>query len=55
MDKKKDFWLSIMGLAVVLIGAVVMICMEWTIGVVLIAPVAIPHIIRLRDLVKQNR
>ena len=55
VNKKKDFWLSIIGLAVILIGAVVMICMDWPIGLLMILPSAIPHIIRLRDLAKENR
>lgn len=55
MNKKKDFWLSIIGLAVILIGAVVLICMDWPIGLLMILPSAIPHIIRLRDLAKENR
>lgn len=54
MDKKKDFWLSIMGLAVILIGAVVLICMDWPIGVLVILPSAIPHIVRLRTLIKEK-
>ena len=54
MDKKKDFLLSVVGLAISLVGAVIVLLMDYPLGLLLILPSAIPHIVRLCAL-RKNR
>ena len=54
MDKKKDFLLSIIGLAISLVGAVIVLVMDYPLGLLLILPSAIPHIVRLYALRKNH-
>lgn len=54
MDKKKDFCLSIMGLIIILVGAIVLLFIDFPAGLVIILPSAIPHIIRLNSLKKKQ-
>ncbi|MBQ3497476.1 MAG: hypothetical protein IJA73_05035 [Oscillospiraceae bacterium] len=50
MNEKKDFWLSIIGLIIILAGAIVLILIDFPAGLLLILPSAIPHIIKLNSL-----
>lgn len=52
LNKKKDFWLSIIGLVIILIGAIGLIVMDFPVGLLIILPSAIPHIYRLFTLKK---
>ena len=54
MDKKKDFLLSIVGLVISLVGAVIVLLMDYPLGLLLILPSAIPHIVGLYTLRKDN-
>lgn len=54
MNKKKDFLLSVVGLAISLVGAVIVLVMDYPLGLLLILPSAIPHIVRLYALRKNN-
>ena len=54
MDKKKDFLLSVVGLAILLVGAVIVLVMDYPLGLLLILPSAIPHIVRLYALRKNH-
>ena len=54
MDKKKDFLLSVVGLAILLVGAVIVSVMDYPLGLLLILPSAIPHIVRLYTLRKDK-
>ena len=54
MDKKKDFLLSVVGLAISLVGAVIVLVMDYPLGLLLILPSAIPHIARLHALRKNH-
>ena len=54
MDKKKDFCLSIMGLIIILVGAIVLLFIDFPAGLVIILPSAIPHIVRLNSLKKKQ-
>ena len=53
MDEKKDFWLSIMGLIIIFVGAIILLCIDFSIGLFIILPSAIPHIIRINSLKKK--
>lgn len=55
MDKKKDFLLSVVGLAISLVGAVIVLLMDYPLGLLLILPSAIPHIVRLYTLERISR
>ena len=55
MDKKRDFLLSIVGLAISLVGAVIVSVMDYPLGLLLILPSAIPHIVRLYTLRKDKQ
>ena len=54
MDKKKDFLLSFVGLAILLVGAVIVSVMDYPLGLLLILSSAIPHIVRLYTLRKDK-
>ena len=54
MDKKKDFLLSVVGLAILLVGTVIVSVMDFPLGLLLILPSAIPHIVRLYTLRKDK-
>lgn len=54
MDKKKDFLLSVVGLAILLVGAVIVSVMDYPLGLLLILPSALPHIVRLYTLRKDK-
>ena len=53
MDKKKDFLLSVVGLAILLVGGY-SISYGLPAGLLLILPSAIPHIVRLYTLRKDK-
>ena len=53
MNEKKDFLLSIIGLIIILIGAIVWILIVLPTGILIIISSAIPHIIRLNSLRKK--
>ncbi|MBQ3970139.1 MAG: hypothetical protein II685_06630 [Clostridia bacterium] len=50
MDKKNDIILSVVGLAIVVIGVVVLLILKFYLGLILVLPTAIPHILRLTKL-----
>lgn len=50
MNKKKDFWLSIMGLVIIFVGAIGAIFIDFPAGLLIILPSAIPHIVRFNSL-----
>ena len=52
--KKNDFILSLIGLLIVLIGAIVVCCMKSPAGLFVIIPSGIPHIYRLYCLMKEK-
>lgn len=52
--RKKDFLLSVVGLAILLVGAVIVSVMDYPLGLLLILPSAIPHIVRLYTLRKDK-
>ena len=52
--KKKDFVLSLIGVLIVLIGAVVVCCMGFPAGLLLIIPTGAHHFIRLYHLMKEK-
>ena len=52
--KKKDFVLSLIGVLIVLIGAVVVCCMGFPAGLLLIIPAGVHHFIRLYRLMKEK-
>ena len=54
MDKKKDFLLSVVGLAISLVGAFIVLVMDYPLGLLLILPSAIPRIVRLYTLRKDK-
>lgn len=51
---KKDCLLSVVGLAILLVGAVIVSVMDYPLGLLLILPSAIPHIVRLYTLRKDK-
>ena len=53
MNEKKDFWLSIIGLIIILVGAIVLILIDFPARLLIILPSVIPHIIRLNSLRKK--
>ncbi|MBQ2830650.1 MAG: hypothetical protein IJF15_06515 [Oscillospiraceae bacterium] len=55
MNEKKDFWLSIIGLIVILAGAIVLILIDFPTGLLLILPSVIPHIIKLNSLSRGHK
>ena len=55
MNKSKEFWLSVAGLIAVLIGAIVLLLIDYPIGILLILPVAILNIVKLVNLKKEQQ
>ena len=53
--KKKDFVLSLIGVLIVLIGAVVVCCMGFPAGLLVIIPTGILHISRIYRLMKEKK
>ena len=53
--KKKDFVLSLIGVFIVLIGAIVVCCMGFPAGLLLIIPTGAHHFIRLCRLMKEKQ
>ena len=51
---KRDFILPFIGLLIVLIGAIVVCCMGFPAGLLIIIPSGIPHICRIYYLMKDN-
>lgn len=54
MDKKKDFLLSVVSLIILLIGAIILLVVNFSAGLLIILPSAIPHIVRLYTLRKDK-
>ena len=54
MDKKKDVLLSVVGLVISLVGAVIVLVMDYPLGLLLILPSSIPHMVRLYALRKNH-
>ena len=54
MNKKKEFLLSVVGLVISLVGAVIFLVVAYPLGLLLILPSAIPHIVRLYTLRKSH-
>ena len=54
MDKKKDCLLSVVGLVISLAGAVIVLVIDYPLGLLLVLPSAIPHIVRLNALRKNH-
>ena len=50
MNEKKDFCLSIIGLLIILVGAIVLILIDFPAGLLIILPSAIPHIIPIMEI-----
>ncbi|MBE5795649.1 MAG: hypothetical protein E7323_13325 [Clostridiales bacterium] len=55
MDAKKDLWLSLAGVVIVLIGAIVSLFIGFPAGLLILLPSAIPHMIRLHSLRKKSQ
>ena len=52
--RKKDFVLSLIGVLIVLIGSVIVCCMGFPAGLLVIIPTGILHISRLYRLMKKQ-